>query len=591
MNNFSIGNPGSGKTVLAAYVIQHLRDSHANPVWYFFLESRQLGEEVSSTAYRSTAYRAILSQILQRFPLDNGIFDIFSYCMTSMDDSEEVATVMDMEDLLLLLCQRIGKAVLVLDGLDECKDSELLIHMLQTITENSEVKIILFGCPTVELLAKNIGYQRRIAVSKHNGRDIKLFLTNKLEALKERRYISSNTKALEMVDYLVERADSIFLWARLFWAYISSPSLTTKSRQEVLDKTNLPKKQEKLCENILRLVFSQAEPTSTLARNTFMCLLYGRRELAPLEIKEALRMSREDWKTSHEDKSFDFDQSVVGSCGGLVELGPSLGQEGRSFRLIHSSIRDFLVSISSTISEKRTLSKEPQNFLPTKESSHGEMAKGCLRYMTYFMPAQPLSGTLGNNPNKENLKVAFPFSAYATKFWPMHLLLSLGSEPKYQNQPQESLDTLVESLSNFIHKQMVLMAWIEASYVLNRHLPVQQLRQWSKGILLPQSGFSHNHPRLFNIASDVLELCNDLEELQSLWKPQLVINPACIWEEASVTTESRFLARNSGISIHTLKSNNSPDPEKHGRELTKVSRTISCREDIFVAVLRIWPSR
>lgn len=96
--------------------------------------------------------------------------------------------------------------------------------------------------------------------------------------------------------------------------------------------------------------------------------------------------------------------------------------------------------------------------------------------------------------------------------------------------------------------------------------------------------------KLFYIASDVLELCNDLEELQSLWKSQLVTNPACIWEDASVTTGSRFIAQNSGIQIYVLKSGNLPDPKSYGRELTKVSRTSSPGENTSVAVLRIWPS-
>lgn len=316
-----IGDRGSGKTVLAASAIQNLRDSSANLVLYFFFEAGHPDEEESPASYRSTAYCAILSQILQQFPLDNEILDIFSYSMSIMEDKNYVSRIMGMEDLLVLLCQRVKKAVLVLDEIEECKDSELLMLLLQRITEHSAIKLLLFGGPSAEKLAGEIMCKRKISVSKHNGRDIRLFLTNKLKVLKDGKHISSNFEALEMMNRLAGRAGGIFLWAQLFWAYISSPFLAIDSREEIMSKTNLSKISRKTCENIPRLVFSKGNPASTLAKNTLMWLLYRRQEMARPEIEEALRMSQVDWKTAHKDSIFDFEQSVIESCGGLVEIG------------------------------------------------------------------------------------------------------------------------------------------------------------------------------------------------------------------------------------------------------------------------------
>jgi hypothetical protein len=164
--------------VLAAATVEDLRYTCRYPVWYFFFESATLDFGDSSAAYRS-----ILSQILQRMCQKKDILDIFSYSMTTLSDGQVIASSKELEDLLLLCCQRIGKAFLILDGLDECSDHESLIVRLLKISEISSLRLILFSRPTLGLLVENIAMDRRLSIERLNASDIRLFLTNKLTSL------------------------------------------------------------------------------------------------------------------------------------------------------------------------------------------------------------------------------------------------------------------------------------------------------------------------------------------------------------------------------------------------------------------------
>ncbi|KAF4633604.1 hypothetical protein G7Y89_g4512 [Cudoniella acicularis] len=224
-----------------------------------------------------------------------------------------------MEDLLLLCCQRIGKAFLVLDGLDECEDHEVLTSKLLKISEINDFRAILFSRPTISLLAETIQSDCRLSVGRRSASAIKLYLQNRLIVLIERRILSKKTKALEILDRLVQRVDGMFLWARLFTTYVASMALSVAQREDALVEVNLPTGLEQMYDKIFSLILSGNKASWTLARLVFMWLLHGREELGASMLEEASIMSQNGPKSSSNDKFNDFESTVIVTCGDLVE--------------------------------------------------------------------------------------------------------------------------------------------------------------------------------------------------------------------------------------------------------------------------------
>jgi hypothetical protein len=390
----------------------------------------------------------------------------------------------------------------------------------------------------------------------------------------------------------VERADGMFLWARLLTTYITSPALSLTQREDALEEVNLPAGLEEMYDKILRLILSD-NASYTIARQIFVWLLYGQRELSAPELEQALITCRTGLKTTSDDRFSDFHSTVIITCGGLVERSsPQRYINGRNsyFRLIHASVREYLLLTGCETSQER--SSTIQRVISTNAESHIEMAKCCLRYMTYHMPAQPLSGKLGVDPRMNDLKLAFPLLSYATKYWPLHLLASFTKiAPTAPNLSplNESLDDLVELVLSFLHQPLVLMAWIEACYVLRELPAAQSLLEWSKQILSKKVLLSDNQSSLCSVATEAFEFSHYLMKLHELWGSQLTANPGCIWEEATAFTPSPLLSQNSGIRVHSLVPGSTQDLTQSEKELVKVSRTTS--NGNFVAVLSIWPSR
>ncbi|KAF8849962.1 hypothetical protein BDZ45DRAFT_697133 [Acephala macrosclerotiorum] len=391
----------------------------------------------------------------------------------------------------------------------------------------------------------------------------------------ERRVLSKKTKALEIIDLLVKRADGMFLWARLFTTYIASTALSVAQREDALMEVNLPDGLEQMYNNILGLILSGNRASSDLARLVFMWLLYARRELSASELEQALILCRNCPKSDSEDKFNDFESTITITCAGLVERSS----------LIHTSVREYFLSVDGDLPYGRNHPPSTlQRLIASRAESHFEILKCCVGYITYRLPAQPLSGNLGLDPNKKDLESAFPFVGYAATEWSSHLLPSFKWGTITLNHA--SLDGLVEVMSNFLHQPLVLMAWIEACYVLGQSSETKYLNQWGQEVLSNKELVKGL--KLSTIATEAVQLSQDLSKMHEFWGQQLRSRPGCIWEEVTAFNPSSLLARNTGITVHSLVAGNSDD-EQSAKPLVKMSRTSS--DGNFVAVLGVWPSR
>ncbi|PNP58999.1 hypothetical protein THARTR1_01247 [Trichoderma harzianum] len=568
------GNPGSGKSVLAASTIQELKGlGSSNPVCYFFFNSTQ--DIIPNTS--STAYRALLSQILQYRINDNQMRETLEFAMYFQSPGQKTASKKEIDDLMELCLHSDDNIYLVLDGLDECEDSRELVEKLRRLTDQETTRLALFCRPTLTWLSKRISSLQIISIDLSNKDDIRHYLRQSLKDMKSEGLLSKSLDYKEVAKTLTRRADGMFLWARLMVTYLNSPALYPAQRTQAISEMDNPEGLEVMYERILHLIEGSNKAMHRLAGQSFLWLSYGKRPLIPAELESGLVPFDADPNEEEAWKLPEFEDVIVRAFGGLVELSPKsiefLGNTFRPLRFIHASVKEYFANTEST--SKNGLIPPPPLI------AHARLATMCLKYLTYRVPSQPLSGRLGNNVVPKDLWSAFPFSNYAMVRWTSHLVLTI--QGSYNGEAKPELEVLFSALKQFFTQPNVLMAYIEGCYTYGEAPNAKSLRLWAERSSLDIL----SNPEA-DIRATIVEFSHFLEKLESDWGRTLRNNPASIWEEVTAFTPSPLLPKHGGISVRSLV----PAPStKAGLSKKPINRLTQVTSDgLYHVVLGVYTS-
>ena len=412
------GNPGYGKTILAASAIEELqllRPNH-NTCYFFF---RQGTPEASSP---SQAYRSILAQVLKHCEDDDELIDKLIFSMNKGASGQPQATKNELLDTISLCasCEKIQ--YIVLDGVDECNDSlELLTDLCKTF-ETTSVRMIMFSRPHVKTprAMSAIRYQD---IGKCLSQDIKVYLFSRIDTMVEDDLLPPDVETRQLVERLLIGADGMFLWAALMMDYLCSSSLTRTKRLKEIQKIRSPEGLETMYERILRQLSLQNLPDQDFASWVFMWLTFSSRSLSAKELEYTFTIRNANDEDASIDFS-DFNATVVTTCGSLVERGilyhPKSMMEYTGFRFIHLSVYEFFAA---------RLNTESCFFILSKPDSHLVMTRAMLHYITLNIPRmlterQRLSETDWELVETQRMNDDFPFLDYAIVHWIQHLRLS-----------------------------------------------------------------------------------------------------------------------------------------------------------------------
>ncbi|PMD42872.1 hypothetical protein L207DRAFT_581518 [Hyaloscypha variabilis F] len=225
------GNPGCGKTVLAAAAVGVLRcqqsfnQNSRAAVYHFFFRSG-----FPTLSDRISAYRAILAQILQRHKRDHELVDKFSFIMNNDSEGQLTASPHQIHDLLQICLQCLGNCVLIFDGVDECYDQLDLTADLICYSTMSDVKLLIFSRPTASALAAAIPTQQQLNIARSTSHDITLYLTRSLQILQNQRLLPEESKVGQLAEQLTTAADGMFLWGHLMIKYLNTRSFQAWQR-------------------------------------------------------------------------------------------------------------------------------------------------------------------------------------------------------------------------------------------------------------------------------------------------------------------------------------------------------------------------
>ena len=569
-----LGNPGCGKTVLAASAIDSIRsespesgDAGSFCCYYFF-------SQIDSTPNNPvSAYRAILSQVLRQRHADRSIIDKFGFVMASAYTSR-TATTADLLALLRVILAEIRAVKIIIDGFDECDDTSELLEVLEQLTADTTTKILIFSRPNVAALQDSILENDNICISRTlSTGDIRLYFTTRLEPFFRRGKIPSSSDRAAIIEHLVRVCNGMFMWAQLTTKYLSSPALTPSERLDTIWKIQLPEGLDVMYERIFRLLERAYKPEKNLARRIFLWLIYARETLTIDQLHNVFSTAAGVF--TELGASTEYESGIILSCGSLVEVS------SKYCRFIHLSVKEFLLSNHPCVVD----------FTQSVAQSTLEIAMACLKYLIIKTPQEPLSGTLGVASSAIEIDEKFPFLLYASSYWLEHVydatLFNTESQHDCTLDP-DPLHGLLSTMDSFLDSKLKIMAWIECIYVLkSSERCIKNLRLWAR--YGSREIFMFKNSDLVRLSKKAISLHQDLEALDTAWHNVLTKTPTEIWDDVTAFTKSSFWQSTKATEIHSLAA---IGPFKHSvgsSPLFTVSQLSS--SGVELGVLSVWPSK
>jgi hypothetical protein len=434
------GKAGSGKSTLMKYIFGKERTKVTKPpriVAEFSFFDQAEGPESSMKGL----FRSLLYQVLRHCPLlSDPVLDEYKKqkdatrrkdAANSMTEARFWEDLTTLQDLLIatLDCASSGQQFcFFVDSLDECRDStrqdvEFLIQKVARhhSASRSSTKVCMFSRPNPELshFLRDIP---TIALDRHNQGDIKLFLTSEA-----RSFEPLDAAFKKILEQIVDKANGLFLWAKLIWSDFISPELEAATiygdriPYERLGNlvSRLPRKLEDIYKSMLSKIDGRYQGES--ARMLQMVLCAGR----PLTLGE-FRLAWAFGSSTHQFPSLDdaknsqyfewdvtkVEKQIRGRCGGLVEIKESTVQ------VIHQSVKEYLEALG----DMSTLFKS----IPKPENGHDILLRACTNYLS-TIDIRTLSMRKLEFYSDEfytlrlELPMLGPMLGYSTSYWLYHL--------------------------------------------------------------------------------------------------------------------------------------------------------------------------
>jgi hypothetical protein len=421
------GIPGSGKSVIAAHLIDILTKSHPGvPVLYFFF--RQI---IDANHEPAALLRDWLDQVLIYSPplqkkLKQLVKDQRSLDSVSMDDLCGY--------LRLAFHNLPDKVFCVADALDEMdRGNGQFLRALSALGQwlPCKVKIIMTSRPvaTIEEDLRKADLLRLRLDENMVDRDISSYVERNLQASN----ISSSGQDL-VREAVPGHANGIFLYAKLAMDAFLAPDAEVDAVLRCLPADLHAMYTKLLREHAIR---SGVSPDIQLL--ILQWVTHATRPLRLLELAEIVRITTSQTKGGYASLDIKTAKEIVRAAAGpLLEILPN-----ETVCVIHHSFTEYLKCM--------TRSESDDGYPVLRHgSTHGRLALACLEYLKAgcldtivvrnldeknndynaskildcFQCPRCIGRTSKIPQEVQQMRLEYPFSAYATAYWHLHVIRS-----------------------------------------------------------------------------------------------------------------------------------------------------------------------
>ncbi|KAK5167353.1 uncharacterized protein LTR77_007052 [Saxophila tyrrhenica] len=399
------GKLGSGKSVTATYLIEHLQADDQACAYYYFGSGQQVKNNLNR--FLST----IALQLAQQIPEYRR--KLCTLAAESIDVGRNSHKMLWKKLFIstLVRCSSRVPFYIVIDGLDEFAQTKELLQKMLIELEGAQVplRLLLFSRPTpeisvsIERLSKRVGVQR-LALD-NNAEDLELYVRDEMDVM-----MGDDDFKEETVNRILAKANGNFLWAHLVVQEILTCQMEEQVEQALRQVPSELIPLYKRMDTRLSDMCRSRPQDQRLGHAIIIWTACARRPLHLDELEIALE---------HEfPRILDMGQTIQKLCGEFV----SVDKKGHA-QMMHPSAREFLISHT-----------ELSYYVDVRKAHHSLFTR-CVHALA--SPRRDYSN------HKDATRA---FQLYAASSWPFHL---------NQSSDHEDQQSLL-SISNLIASRAIL---------------------------------------------------------------------------------------------------------------------------------------
>ncbi|KAH6888169.1 hypothetical protein B0T10DRAFT_515086 [Thelonectria olida] len=383
------GIPGAGKTYLSSIIIRQIA-SRKDPLAFAFLNYRQ-----------KTSPLGVLHSLAFQIVLDNK--DLQPKLVSAYDKSfrKLTSSVEFAKDLLKDLLVGSSTTYIVLDGLDEMRDSERVIlvqALLDLQDQRKSLKLLIASRAEHDISRLLSGKVEPIRVHEANHYDIQTYVDRRALTLISDLGLDLEVgnEMSQLMKPVATNARGMFLYARLLCDTLVLMGDLDSVREEV---NNLPNGLDEAYGRILsRIDDNLSEREREEAREILGLVACSAVPLSKTEIQLAVSTSR-GGNPSRGCRRLFLD--LIQRCGPILE------EIDGSIQFVHFSIHEFLFSTQSA----------PGGYLQDADVN-ASLVSMCLRYLS----SECFDADLSDDVLQSNIMSgAYVFEGYACLYWLRHV--------------------------------------------------------------------------------------------------------------------------------------------------------------------------
>ncbi|KAN0081988.1 hypothetical protein V8E54_003286 [Elaphomyces granulatus] len=404
---FCPGIPGSGKTMIASIVVNHLKarfpDDKTGHAFLYCIYKRQENQGVDNLLASLLGQLALRKKAI----IPEAILEWYNKHL----EGEKPGLSRDE------ICVALGKIIrtysrtfVIIDALDECKTDQIgnkLLSEVYKLQEGSDVRLMVTFRPSIEPEPPSSMTKLEIRAYKE---DIEQYLSSRICELRivVRR---SNELQRKIKDRISTLVDGMFLLAQL---YINSltDKVTERQVDTALDNMKMGKEGlDKAYEDTVNRIENQPQGIRELAKKMLFWIVFAKRPLTTEELRHALAV--EPGTRSLDMRDLCPVEDMVSSCAGLV----TIDQDSNIIRLVHYTTQEYF-------QRRRSVSFQ--------DVQTDIISTSCLTYLSYDMFAKDYL----TYSELESCFQQNAFFEYATQNWAYHI----------QDAQQSAIDLALEFL-------------------------------------------------------------------------------------------------------------------------------------------------
>ena len=513
--------PGTGKTVLTSFIIDHFLGSETRyerpTLLYFYFRESSLHNNNATAATCSIAFQLHR----QQEKLRNGI-EMNAKAIYGSDRDETRSGFPEVWRLLSMFLEDHPNLVLILDALDECEDISLLLPRLLDLATRGNITLLLTGRRQKHLVRYLDGVEILDVTAEDVHQDIKAFVEFKVT---RNPRLSHSLVRNTVMERVLTQHNGMFLWVSLMLKELKA-CITVEEVQVTLGQ--IPSGLEGIYKRIVeRLGKSLTRRAAEVTRSILSWVLGSARTLTMDELRDALAFRYQaQGHTLLSDGEFPYaDKDIEDMCGSLISIWH--GQ----IQTVHHSTKEYLVGLG----ENRQIGQGLE-ILPTSVDISQQLASICLTYQEKICTSSLANlqiDPFDRHPDGFDiniLKDKKKFLEYSFFFWIHHVL----------GCPINHRESMVAIILRHFSNSMTI-SWVVVSMLLDFRglwrliIGVEEVEEWLVA--------ENPHESMSEAARYLQDWCSGTVRLLKAHSILLLENPWNIWTldlSAFLDLEQRF---------------------------------------------------